>query len=121
MKRISVSFYDEKYQILEEMVRNNESSSVAQSVRELVDLGIKLREVAKNSDSQKNDDTITPLFLELKKLFKNMLSWGLETRLLARFLVENFPGVEQEKMMAISKQYKKTAQDYIEGLYEEKI
>ena len=121
MKRISVSFYDEIYKIIEAIAKEEGLPSMAHCIRELVDLAIKLKAAAKEA-SQKNDkNEVLTLVSELKNLFQNNLNWVLETRLLVRYLVENHPGDDRQNQIEILKKYKKSANDYIKGLYGEKI
>lgn len=121
MKRISISFYDEIYEKLEQRMKKLGSPSVAQSVRELVDMALKIESAAKESNVNTYEDKVIAAINELKKLFKADLNWSLETRLLARFLVDNHESGNGEKRADILEQYKKTATDYVQGLYGEKI
>jgi hypothetical protein len=85
MKRINVSFYPETYEKLEKRMQQTNSKSIASSIRELVDLGLKIEEAAANKDPKNGGED----FLEsLKNLLKNNLIWALETRLLTRHLIE---------------------------------
>ena len=71
MKRISVSFYDEIYKIIEAIAKEEGLPSLAHCIRELVDLALKLKAAAKES-SQKNDkNEVLTLVSELKNLFQN--------------------------------------------------
>jgi len=85
MKRINVSFYPETYEKLEKRMEKNNSKSIASSIRELVDLGLKIEEAAANSNQKNNESDFLESF---KTLLKNNLIWSMETRLLARHLVE---------------------------------
>jgi hypothetical protein len=121
MKRISVGFYDEVCEQLEQIRKEDGLSTLAQCVREMVDLGIRIKAASKNSIEKNTDEPIITAINELKKLFKNNMSWSLETRLLTRFLVENHTSEEGDKRTDILDQYKKSSIDYIQGLYGEKI
>lgn len=75
MKRINVSFYDETYEKLELRMQEKGGKSLANSVRELVDLGFKVEEAAKKNEgkNQESDGLDT-----LLKFAKNNLLWSLE-------------------------------------------
>jgi metal-responsive CopG/Arc/MetJ family transcriptional regulator len=121
MKRISVSFYDEIHEKLEERMKNGGTPSVAQCVRELVDLGLRIEASAKEVKKKDEENDVMTSVLELKKLLKNTLKWSLEGRLLARFLVKNHPSSDDEKRDKILDEYKSSANNYVDGLYGEKI
>ena len=119
MKRISIGFYDEVCDQLEQIRNEDGLSTLAQCVREIVDLGIRVRKAAKKSTETMAEDPVIAAVNELKKLFKSNMNWSLETRLLARFLVENHTSQDGEKRTDILDQYKKSSIDYIQGLYGE--
>jgi hypothetical protein len=121
MKRISIGFYDEVCDQLEQIRKEDGLSTLAQCVREMVDLAIRIRTASKKSTEKMADDPVIAAVNELKKLFKSNMNWSLETRLLARFLVENHTSGDGEKRTDILDQYKKSSIDYIQGLYGEKI
>ncbi len=121
MKRVSISFYDEIYKKLEERMQITGSPSIAQCVRELIDLALKIESAAKESHGKSEENNLIHAMTELKNLFKNNLNWSLESRLLTRFLVEHHPSGDRENMIDVLNKYKKTANDYVAGLYGEKI
>ena len=119
MKRITISFYEEIYDKLEARMQKNESASIAQSVRELVDLGLRIEEAAAIDEEKNDENSVEKSILELKNLLKNNLNWALETRLLTRLLVEHNINDHADNKAAILEKYKKSATDYIKGLYGE--
>lgn len=70
MKRTTVTFYDEIYQKLENRAQENKTQSVAQCVRELVDLGIKIEEAASKSNGKDDKPDLLQAILEIKNLLK---------------------------------------------------
>ncbi len=116
MKRTTITFYDEAYQKLEERVQKKGLQSVAQCVREMVDLVFKIEEAASKSSEKEDEIDLLQVVLELKNLLKNNLNWSLETRLLTRFLVESQPDGTKDKKVEILERYKESASNYVKGL-----
>lgn len=116
MKRTTITFYDEAYQKLEDRVQRKGLQSVAQCVREMVDLTFKIEEAASKSNEKEDEMDLLQVVLELKNLLKNNLNWSLETRLLTRFLVESQPDGSKEKKIEILEKYKESASNYVKGL-----
>jgi hypothetical protein len=116
MKRTTVTFYDEIYQNLESRAQEKGLQSIAQCVRELVDLGMKIEKAAFKSNEKEEGMDVLQAILELKNLLKNNLNWSLETRLLTRFLVENHPDSNKEKKVEILEKYKESANNHVKEL-----
>lgn len=117
MERINVSFSEEVYEKLEARRQAMRQKSLAEGVRELVDLGLKIEESAKqNNDNEAENDMKL-----LCEMLKNNLIWSMETRLLTRFLVENSSLSNQEKILEILDKYKEKATDHVKGLFREDI
>ncbi len=117
MKRINVTLFDETYEKLEVRMKNNGEKSIAHSIRELVDLGLKIEAAAeKNNENTGEND-----FEKLLEMLKRNLNWALETRLLTRHLVENLPGSSKEKQIDILNKYKESANQYIKGFLGETV
>src|SRR3990167_3682888 len=111
MKRLNVNFYYEIYENLEARAKKNNSKSIAQQVRELVDLGLKVEAVA-----QKNDgDGTSDISEKLLQMLKQNLIWALETRLLSRHLVEKLSTENNQINANLLETYKEKANNYIEG------
>ncbi|HEX4045629.1 MAG TPA: hypothetical protein VHZ76_08190 [Gammaproteobacteria bacterium] len=119
MKRLSISFDDKTYGKLEEKVQGRGIKSVAQYVRELVDLGLRIEEARSNNEGNQEENKIEKLLHEIKNLLKNTLNWSLETRFLARFLVEAQHQLNDEKRADILAKCKESSQQYVSGLYGE--
>jgi predicted CopG family antitoxin len=113
MKRINVTFYDETYSKLEERKLKKGDKSVAQGIREFVELGFKIEDAAQknNSNEAANDDLAT-----LINLLKNNLTWSLETRLLARHLVEKNSTTLNDNDKNILETCRERAANYVKGL-----
>ncbi len=116
MKRPTITFTDEIYAKLESRMSQKGLKSISECVRELVDLGLRIEESsAKNTEKEDEIDVLSQV-LELKNLLKNNLIWSLESRLLARLLVENNSKDTKENKIAILEQYKNKAQSYVDEL-----
>ncbi len=119
MERITITFCDETYQKIKEHARKNANQPIAQSIRSLVELALKVESAASESSLQSQENDITSSLLAIKILLKNNLDWSLETRLLSRFFVENHPQVAKERQVEILEKYKESAQNYVKTLMEE--
>lgn len=112
MKRINITFYDETYEKLAARAEKNHSKSIAEQVRELVELALKIEAVSENGDADIHANTQKNMLAMLK----NNLVWSLETRLLARYLVEQLPEDAKQNHLDILEKYREKANDYVEGM-----
>lgn len=117
MERINISFPEEIYAKLEARRQKKGGKSLAENVRELVVLGLRIEEAAEKSD-RNQDENDMKLLLEMLK--KNLI-WSMETRLLARFHMENLPNSSKEKMIEILDKCKEKATDHVNGLFRDDI
>lgn len=117
MERINISFSKDMYEKLEARRHKMGQKSLAEGVRELVALGLKIEESAKNNSDREDENDIKLL----RDMIKNNLIWSMETRLLTRFLVENSSPTNQENMLEILDKYKEKATDHVKGLFREDI
>ncbi len=116
MKRPTITFTDEMYEKLEKRMTEKGLKSISECVRELVNLGLRIEESAAKNTEKEDDIDLLSQVLELKNLLKNNLIWSLESRLLARLLVETHSADTQENKIAILEQYKNKAQSYVDEL-----
>lgn len=112
MKRINVTLYDEVYETLEARAKKNGSKSISQQIRELIDLGLKVEAAAQQTGEDDSGFNQEKMFDMLKK----NLIWGLETRLLARYMVEQSPNADKQNNLEILEKYKEKANHYVEGM-----
>lgn len=119
MERITVSFYDEINEKIKERARKKGISSMAQCIRELVELALKFEEMAEKSEETLQENDLLSILSEIKNLLKNNLNWSLETRFLSRFLIETHPNVSKEKQVEVLQKYKERAQEFVNGLLQE--
>jgi hypothetical protein len=117
MKRLNISFYDEIYEKLVARAETSKEKSIAQGVRELVDLGLKLEEAAKQTDAKETENDSEKII----EMLKNILIWTMETRLLTRYIVESSPGENKQKLIEKLNEYKETSASYIKGMLGEAI
>lgn len=117
MKRINVTLYDEVYENLEERANKNGSKSISQQIRELVDLGLKVEAAAEKNGEDARDFDPEKLF----EMLKNNLVWALETRLLARYIVERLPDADKQNHLEVLEKYKEKANHYVEGMLDANV
>ena len=115
MKRINVSFDDGTYEQLVKRAEKNDSKSIANEVRELVDLALKIEAASEKNDGVSHQDYSE----QLVEMMKNNLVWMLETRLLTRHLIDQLPGSDHENKLAIMEKCKEKAVSYVEGMLHE--
>lgn len=117
MKRINVTLYDEVYETLEARAKKSGSKSISQQIRDLIDLGLKVEAAAQQNSEDDRGFNQEKMFDMLKK---NMV-WSLETRLLARYIVEQLPNADKQSNLEILEQYKEKANHYVEGMLNENV
>ena len=116
MKRITITLYPEVYEKLEARAKTKGIPSTSQCIRELVELGLRIEEASANPQPNEDEIDLLGAIAELKKLLIPNLNWSLETRLLARFIVENQTVKGDEKIADVLAQYKDKAQSHVNGL-----
>jgi hypothetical protein len=120
MIRISITFYDEVHEKLKDGA-NKKNVSLAQHIRELVEIGSRVEEsAAKKQDGDAGELNKIDNLNELKSLWKNSLSWGLETRYLIRYLVENMSEKNKDVIADILKKSTDKADSFVSALLHEK-
>lgn len=119
MERITVTFYEEIYEKIKNRANKKGNISIAQCVRELVELALKFEEMAEKSDTNPKENDLVSMLSEIKNLLKNDLNWSLETRFLLRFLIEIQPNLSREKQAEVLLKYKEHAQSFVSGLLQE--
>lgn len=102
MERTSITFDDEIWYQLQQRAVKNGGQSIAQCVRELVDLGLKVEAHAEESGAK---EPMTAMLDDLKKLAELGLQYSLEARLIGRFLVANVPDCDEEKRAEVLEKY----------------
>ncbi len=119
MHRINVTFSNEIFEKVK-LASEKKQISYGQYVRDLVEIGLKVEEAAAQSNNQNNlkSNEIESLG-ELKILWKNNLSWLLETRYLIRYLIENSSTENREKQIEILDKAKEKALSFVQGLLHE--
>ncbi|MHB1949659.1 MAG: hypothetical protein ACYCQI_16290 [Gammaproteobacteria bacterium] len=119
MDRYTITFYDETSEKIKERAQKKGISSIAQCIRELVELALKFEEMTEKSEGSLQENDLVTLLSEIKNLLKNNLNWSLETRFLSRFLIENNPNVTKEKQTEVLQKFKERAQDLVNGMLQE--
>lgn len=116
MNRINVTFYDETIEKLQDRMKKNGEKSLANCVRELVDLGLKVEAAANKSGDKNGEFDIQKALTDLQEKMRKNLDWVLESRLLTRYMVQYFPGKSEEESMAMLKECKAKAASHVENL-----
>ena len=119
MDRYTITFYEETSEKIKGRAQKKGISSIAQCIRELVELALKFEEMAEKSEGSLQENDLVALLSEIKNLLKNNLNWSLETRFLSRFLIENNPNVTKEKQTEVLQKFKERAQDLVNGMLQE--
>lgn len=118
MERTTITFYNETYDYLKSRAKKQGNQSIAQAIRELVDIGIKV-EKASQSDDKNNKNSLQYLMENFKEMLKLNMSWGLETMLLSRVLVTHHDSLsEDEKYQALASSKEKAEQHIKEKIGE---
>lgn len=112
MKKITIKLDDTLFKKMQDRIEANGCESMSQCARELIDLGLRIEEVAASQGDNEND-AIHPLLLEM---LKNSMIWLLETRLLVRFLVEKKSDNNADEMEDFMKKAKARAIVFVNEL-----
>jgi len=116
MKRLNIRFYDDIYEKLEVRTKEKNCGSVVQSVRELVDLGFKIEESAKqNNGDEARSDGLTFLV----DVMKSNLKWSLETLLIIRFMMNQLSEDNQLDTEELLKKCKEQALSHVKKIFPE--
>jgi predicted CopG family antitoxin len=118
MKRINVTFFEETYEKLEERMKKNGDKSIANSIRELVDLGLKIEEAARKNQGNHGAEEDSR---ELIAMLKKNLIWSLETMFLARHMVSGMPVNKAAGETNILEACKDRASNYVMGMLGEVV
>lgn len=119
MDRYTITFYEETSEKIKERAQKKGISSIAQCIRELVELALKFEEMTEKSEGNLQENDLISLLSEIRNLLKNNLNWSLETRFLSRFLIENNPNITKEKQTEVLQKFKERAQDLVNGMLQE--
>lgn len=82
MQRTSIGIPDDDYKKIQAQAAKK-SLSVAEYMRHLILLGLKVEDAAENHSHDPSEDFASP------GLQKKLLTWGLESRYLIRYLIQN--------------------------------
>jgi hypothetical protein len=82
MQRTSIGLPDDDYKKIQALAEEK-SIPVADYIRHLIHLGLKVEEAAKNHSQGHSEDSASP------DPQKKLLTWGLESRYLLRYLIQN--------------------------------
>ncbi|MHB1949842.1 MAG: hypothetical protein ACYCQI_17225 [Gammaproteobacteria bacterium] len=116
MKRINVTFYDEIYEGLEERTKEKKCDSIAQSIRELVDLGMRVERAATQNTQNENESNDINFIVET---MKNIMRWALESLLISRQLMMNLQGENHDEAESILKKCKEQATNHAKKMFPE--
>ena len=120
MERMTITFYEEVYQKLKNRSEKRGQIPIAQSVRELLDIGFRVEEASEKNEENGNGSDLMESLSDIKNLLKNNLNWSLETRLLQRLLIEKNPHLDEEESKKILAEFKEAAVNHVDELIEKK-
>lgn len=116
MKRINVTLYDEVFAEIDNRTKENKCSSIAQSIRELIDLGRKVEKAAKQENEE--NDTPSELFF-ISETLKNLMRWTLESLLISRQVMLKLHDENPDETEMLIKKCKEQAVNYTKKMFEE--
>ena len=117
MQKITVRFSEKIVEAMEERQEKKGLDSVAECVRELVEIGLEV-EAGKLLSATKPPSSVKEAkeMALIKKLLVNNLNWSLEARLLSRYLVANTPNQPKEINLDILEKLKGKSQNFVKKL-----
>jgi len=118
MGRMSITFHDDTYHKIQMRAKKNGGQSIAEAVRELIELGLRV-EAAAGEHSPK--DIVNEGTDHLKKLLALNLKWSLEARLIGRFLVAHNPALDKEKQAEVLEKYPDRVEEHIRKVMNEEF
>lgn len=116
MNRINVRFYDEVVKKLKLRTEAKKSGSIAQSIRELVDLGLKLEEATNQNPEGKNAANDLNFIVDI---MKNNIRWTLESLLIVRTVIESLYENNTDESNLLLKKCKEQALGHVKKLFPE--
>jgi hypothetical protein len=117
MKRINVGFYNDTLEKIQVRMEKKGLKSQADCIRELVELGLKIEEAAeKNAGQETGEDMLLTLLGKIDMYMQISLKWALETRLLTRYTVGQFPKEIDGKQVPVLGEYKEKAINHIKKI-----
>lgn len=116
MKRISITFYDELVDLLESNAKEK-NISLAQYVRKLVEVGLKVETYSNQQNETQNsiEDQFENLKLDLQKWLQKILVADYESLYLLRYMIPQMLGKEKEKHLEFMKKAKLHAEGFVHG------
>ncbi|GEM_PF-2206524 len=114
MERINVRFYDEVVKKLKVRTEAKMTGSVAQSIRELVDLGFRIEEASNQENSEKGGVNDLNFMMDM---LKNNIRWTLESLLIVRSFTELFLEKNDDKAELLLKKCKEQALSHMKKLF----
>ena len=95
---------------------SNKDILLAKYARELIELGLKIEEATELNQQSDGENGLENLSEDLKNLLQTLMTWGLETKFLVQFLVENKIGTGADKSLDFMDQAKEKAKSYVKKL-----
>jgi hypothetical protein len=114
MKRINVTFYDEIIEKLEARTKAKKYGSVAQSIRELIDLGLRIEEAANQNSDKRNEKDELGIVVDV---MKNNLRWTLESLLIIRQILERINANGNDQTNEILQHCKEQALNHVNKMF----
>ena len=116
MTRINVTFYDEIFEKLQTRTKNKKCGSIAQSIRELIDLGFRVEDAA----NQENTTESEPNDLNfITDILKNNMRLTVESLLINRQLIQEILEKNNDESTEILRKCKEQALMHVKKMFSE--
>jgi hypothetical protein len=118
MARFSITLPDTLHEQLAKLAEKNHKT-LSQTIRELIESGLEIERLSNDpmSGNHQNNDAAFPPEKE-KILWKHLLSWSLETRILVRGLFEKILEKNMSDVMSEVQKIKEKSESRVIGLLE---
>lgn len=121
MERITVSFYDEIVQKMTERA-TKKNISLAQYVRDLVSIGLRVEEMSEQKNSENDgDDSLQRELDALKKLQRKSLDSSYESLYIVRHILINLLEKDPARHTEILDTAKIKSKSFVDGLVGEEL
>jgi hypothetical protein len=115
MNKITIKLDDALFEKIQSRLANSENKTLSQCIRELIELGLEAETIS--TSTPKSNDANENLHFLLSML-KTTMTWTMETRLLARILVEN-SDIEDNKANDYMRVAKERSASHIDKVIQE--
>ena len=118
MRKLTIKLDEDLFQKLSKRSNKKGDQMLSQSARELIQLGLRVEESTESIHNNNDENALEKLSFYLKNLLQTHMTWVLETKFLAQFLVENKCGEGANKSLEFMDKAKEKAKSYVNELME---